>query len=217
MSISSLQPFSASGGYWHRPQAAPGLQATRGTVQQSIGASVTIVTAEGDKVTLSASSERQLEFATYNARGFIRGNRSTQSQAVRNSLSVSVEGDLSREELHDIRKAIKTIGHVANELAEGDVDGAARQAEKLQRLDSLAGIEAEVEVKQEVTVEKLFRADCPCEPETPMSPMPDDKKQPVVPPICKAPDDNSTSTADLLQKLIGGSSDESAAKSETVA
>src|SRR5262245_65927746 len=80
------------------------------TASRSQSADITIVTAEGDRVTLSASMGAQAEYApneyaTYNAYGRV---------------SVTIEGDLSRSELKDIRKAIRTIEKAARDMARGD-------------------------------------------------------------------------------------------------
>jgi hypothetical protein len=123
------------------------------------------------------------------------------------SLSISVEGELSREELKDIRKAVRTIGRAADEMIEGDVKGAARQVEKLQRLDTLSQVQAEVEVKREVSVGTFAFVDCPAGP-APEHPAPSAPKQPETPCAAPAPPPTPAEAGDLnlnesfLHKLI---------------
>lgn len=192
VTVTPFQPFSASGSLCHRSPATPGASANCGKVFQSQDAAITIFTAEGDKVTLSASSQSQFEFATYNALGLFAGLRSSENSR---SVSISIEGNLSRQELRDIRKAIKTIGRAADELMEGDVDGAARQVEKLQRLDTLSQVQAEVEVKREVSLGTLAVAECPAYP-APEQPAPSLPEQPKVAGTAPLPPPNTFAVAE---------------------
>jgi hypothetical protein len=210
VTVTPFQPFSASGGLCHRSPATPGASANCGKVFQSQDAAITIFTAEGDKVTLSASSQTQFEFATYDANGFLGRYRSAETSQ---SLSVSVEGNLSRQELKDIRKAIKTIGRAADELTEGDVDGATRQVEKLQKLDTLSQVQAQVEVKREISLGTFAVAECPASP-VPEQPAVSAPEQPKVSPgaiaVAECPAQQPASAAgttpseSFLHKLIEG-------------
>lgn len=218
MTVTPFQPFSASGSMCHRSPTTPGVSANCGRVFQSQDAAITIFTAEGDKVTLSASSKSQFEFATYNAGGFLGGRRSSENSQ---SLSISIEGNLSRQELKDIRKAVKTIGRVADELMEGDADGVARQVEKLQRLDTLSQVQAEVGVKREVSLGNFAVAECPVSPapavaECPVGPAPEQPapsapEEPKVrcsaplPPPASAEAAEPNPTESFLHKLIESS------------
>src|SRR5262245_28398005 len=87
-------------------------QAAKVTVSESQSSDVTLVTAEGDRVTLSSSNSAELSFALYNAQGRVDGEDSVAASAqfsTSRSFSLTIEGDLNKEELKDIRRAIKTI------------------------------------------------------------------------------------------------------------
>src|SRR5678815_57247 len=79
-------------------------------VSQSQTAEITLVTAEGDTVTLSSSKSADLSFSTYNARGQVGASSaalSGMSSAIHltSAFSFSVDGDLNKSELKDIRHA----------------------------------------------------------------------------------------------------------------
>lgn len=73
-------------------------------------ASLTVVTAEGDRVTLSSSVAAESAAIGYDARGHIGGQDvSAASQSVSRAVSVSVEGDLSADEQKDLRAVAKAF------------------------------------------------------------------------------------------------------------
>ena len=202
MTVTPFQPFTASGSLFDRSSATPGATANCGKVFQSQDASVTITTAEGDKVTLSANSQQQGEFATYNSSGLFAGVRSLETK---NSFSLSIEGSLNRQELKDIRKAIKVIGRATRELMEGDQKHAAKHVEKLQKLDTIAELQAEVAVKREVSLQSFAVAECPASP-TEGTATPEQTTPISAPPLQPAPaETNGTApekTETLLDKLL---------------
>jgi len=147
----------------HCPErvAAPG--GVKGSLSQSQNTALTLVTAEGDTVTLSSSFEREVKFETYNSEGESSRMRSREWSK---SVSLSIEGDLNREELRDIRKALRTIEKVNRTLMRGDVEKAAEQAEKLQRLDSIVSLDAELSITRQVTLE-TWSGEVPTQPVEP--------------------------------------------------
>lgn len=146
------------------PQKAPSfaaeLQAAQVKVSQSQTADITIVTAEGDTVTLSSSKSAELTFSTYDAQGQVGGS-SAQFSGMSAELhrtsafSMSVDGDLNKEELKDIRRAIRTIQKAANDVLKGHEEKAAARTAKLANLDQIASIDAELEFNQEVSVTRI--------------------------------------------------------------
>jgi hypothetical protein len=108
---------------------------------------ITLFTQEGDKVTLSSSTSQEAGFATYNQLGFIDGavsgtsaNGFYLSQAF--DFELSVEGDLNKQELQDIRKALQTVRKLAHDFFSGRTNHAVKRASKLFELETLSGFEA---------------------------------------------------------------------------
>jgi len=159
------------------PNFSAGLQAAQVKVSQSQTADMTIVTAEGDTVTLSSSKSAELSFATYNAEGQVGGASvgfsGTSAELHRSSaFSLSVDGDLNKEELKDIRRAIRTIQKAANDALKGHDEKAASRTAKLASLDQIASIDADLEFNQEVSVTRITAqsdtAKIPVSTETPV-------------------------------------------------
>ena len=153
MNVSSLPSRCGT----HCPERTAAPTAAKGSVSQSQNTAVTLVTAEGDTVTLSSGFESETKFETYDSRILL-------SREWSRSFSLSVEGDLSREERRDIHKALRTINQVTRTLLRGDVEKAAKQSEKLQRLDSIASLEAELSITRQITLETTT-GETPAQPE----------------------------------------------------
>ncbi len=155
------------------PQSAPGFQAIRdsrpatemsGTasakmvnISRSQSSDFTIVTAEGDTVTLSSSRSSELAFATYNPLGDSgSASRSAASFSTSRDFSFSVEGDLNKEELKDIRRAIKTVMKSARDVLRGDDEKAFRRASKLSNLDQIASLDANLHFRREISTTQVI-------------------------------------------------------------
>jgi hypothetical protein len=113
---------------------------------------LSIVTEEGDRVTLSASSTRALGFA--GAAG--TGDGETVAAAAwqvnaTSDVSLKVEGSLSRDELVDLQKVIKAFRQAA---ARGD---ASRLLHRLTRpdLDTIASVAGRVSVETSLSAAVL--------------------------------------------------------------
>jgi len=105
---------------------------TQLSVSRSQTAQIALVTAEGDKVTLSSGMNIEAEYSTYGARG-----------TVERSFSFTIEGDLNRRELKDIRKAVRTIEKAARDIDSDKVEKAGRRTSQLEKLESIAQVEAQ--------------------------------------------------------------------------
>ncbi|MBN2320673.1 MAG: hypothetical protein JXR49_16455 [Acidobacteria bacterium] len=134
------------------------------TVTSRIKSEITITTADGDTVTMNTASLFEAGFTAYTQRGEINEspyNISGASASVNISkeYSLSVEGDLDREEMRDIAKAIRQVNKIMRRLLSGDMEHALKRASKLYRLDSLAAIEAKMETGKSVSVtEQVVRS-----------------------------------------------------------
>jgi hypothetical protein len=99
-----------------------------------------ITTAEGDKVTLSFSQAAERS----RARGAVEGSDTgvTRTQATAQSsqvqLSVSVEGDLSKQELEDIGKLVNALSRATRSIQSGDIEKASRAISRANQLGSIS-------------------------------------------------------------------------------
>jgi hypothetical protein len=152
------------------PSFATELQAAQVKVSQSQTADITIVTAEGDTVTLSLGKAAESSFATYNAQGQVGGS----AELLRTSaFSIGVDGDLNREELKDIRRAIRTIQKAANDVLRGHEEKAASRTARLANLDQIASIDADLEFHREVSVTQVSaQSEAVAIPESAETPVP---------------------------------------------
>jgi hypothetical protein len=136
-------------------------QFTRVTTSQQESSDITILTAEGDRVTISADSQLSIDCATYS--GLVRSNGLLGSVKTNElvidsnrDLYISVEGDLSRQELEDIKKAIKSVDKIMGQVLSGNMEKAVAMTNKLGSLDSISSLEASMELEKTVTTEQTF-------------------------------------------------------------
>ncbi|HET9129902.1 MAG TPA: hypothetical protein VFO86_03080, partial [Terriglobia bacterium] len=168
-------------------------QTTQVKVTQSQTADITIVTAEGDTVTLSASRSVELSLATYNAQGKV-GDSSAAVSGVSAELqrssdfSITVDGDLNKEELKEIRTAFRTIQKAATDVLKGHDERAAARTAKLGDLDQIASIDADLEFNREVSVTQVSaKSETTSAPETSEVPATTTVSSPVPAPSSDAP------------------------------
>ena len=112
-------------------------------------ADFTIVTAEGDKVTLSANSAQGVLFQQYTAQGGAAGLpiqvRAEEFSAFSTSeFQIPVEGTLSEQEAADIERFLVTSKNIISNLLKGEIDEAVAQTAGLGNLDSLTSADLEV-------------------------------------------------------------------------
>ena len=123
---------------------------------------ISLVTAEGDKVTISAKSALQAELVSYDYRGRLNGNeaslqgRSLQISA-ENSFALSVEGDLSKEELADIQNLVKKIEKLGSDFFSQPLEESLAQTLELGDLDSIASFEANLRYEQRLTAAQVVK------------------------------------------------------------
>jgi len=141
---------------WHRE----GIQNSRLTQVQAethTSADITLVTAEGDKVTLSTDTLLQAAYTRYDARGRLRGHRTeehadTLQLASANDISLHIEGDLNDAERADIQQALNTFEQFATDFFNGEVDEPPNQVFDLGDLNTIRSIDTTLEFSQSLTV-----------------------------------------------------------------
>ncbi len=145
MNVNALQPFQpppASLGARRaappprRPQTAASAQASA----RELSGSLSITTADGDRVTLSFQAAASLSSAQWDTRrGGSRQRSETSSASQALNVSVSFEGEFDQRELADIRKLLDSFTGAVGDLARNSVEGAYGRMSGLGALESLAG------------------------------------------------------------------------------
>ena len=120
-------------------------------------ADITLVTAEGDKVTLSTDAVMQAAYTRYNVHGRLQGHgvkrhAETFQLASANDISLQIEGNLNDAERADIQQALGTIEQFAADFFDGKGEEAPNQIFNLDNLNTLRSIDATLELSQSLTV-----------------------------------------------------------------
>src|SRR5689334_6485203 len=142
--------LSPTCGRAHAVQPREGIQSSRLTQVQAetrTSADITLVTAEGDKVTLSTDAVLQAAYTRYDARGRLQGHSTaahaeTVQFASANATSLQIEGDLNDAERADIQQALDTIAQFATDFVDGKEDAASNQIANLGNLNTLRSVDA---------------------------------------------------------------------------
>jgi hypothetical protein len=111
---------------------------------------LSIVTGEGDRITLHSDSSTAEAYATYSG---TLAQATTQVRASASSLSVSVEGNLSRYELKDVSKALQAYAKVLRDVLSGNTRPAQAHAAQIGRLDGIASFDATFTSKQSISAQ----------------------------------------------------------------
>ena len=122
---------------------------------------VSVVTAEGDKVTFSLDVETDFRYANYQ----YKAQRDDKSLAVigeyaessiSQKLGLTVEGDLNEQEVADLTKLFKNVTNIFNKFFRGQDEQAvaktSKLAERFGNFSSLAGLDLNVDVTRSATV-----------------------------------------------------------------
>lgn len=131
------------------------------TSSETLNTDLVIHTKEGDTVTINSSSFSNLDAYTYNSKGMVQSeaglavfqeNSREITLANGQSLSFSVEGDLSEDELKDIDSMLQGLDSVITDLKAGDMAGAMKSALGLGEFDTFSAYSADINYEQSVDV-----------------------------------------------------------------
>jgi hypothetical protein len=166
MPVSALTPFDPSR-FFQAPAADPASSQRLDTKVSAVSAAadlsgrLSVTTAEGDKITLTADFEARYRAVNYQAQAQT-GNETVQVSAtsveasLKKQYGVTVEGDLNEQELHDLEKLFRKVSNIFRKYFRGQDDEAlaktAKLAEKFGGLSSLSGLDLSVNVERSVTV-----------------------------------------------------------------
>jgi hypothetical protein len=146
----TCDPVNASGNY-----ASAG--AFRAEATYSKVSDIVIETLEGDKVTLSSSAYTSGGYETYKAFAMGMGTAAwhygeSAYFESKHDLSLSITGDLSKEELDDINKILRTLDRMMNDLAAGDLEGVLAESAGFRGIDSIASFSADMSITTSIAV-----------------------------------------------------------------
>lgn len=115
---------------------------------------ITIMTEQGDRVTLSVDADFKSSYTTYsglaaNNHGYAKIEGRHFSFDLSLEQSIRVEGDLNEQELKDIKKVLKRLDRIIHKFLDGRLEKVARKAGKLlDDMKTIDSVEARVEVTQ---------------------------------------------------------------------
>jgi len=130
-------------------------------VSNDFSGRLSVTTAEGDTVTLSAGLESS--FRAVNYKSHAEGGGKTvdvhakyAEYSLKQEFGVTVDGDLNAQEIKDLEKLFRKVANIFKQYLNGQDDGAlvrtAKLAERFGHLSSLSGLDLSVEVERSVTV-----------------------------------------------------------------
>ena len=131
---------------------------SQATISSEQSMEVTIVTDQKDIVTLSFDADFNSSYSTYeglakseNGYAKIEGKRFSYGVSIEQS--VKVEGDLNKQEMHDIKKVMKRIGRMMKKFLAGQTGDVAEKARKLlKNSKTLESVDAKLEFEKSTSV-----------------------------------------------------------------
>ncbi|MEK6634607.1 MAG: hypothetical protein AABY94_14895 [Nitrospirota bacterium] len=166
MPVSALTSFDPSK-FFQAPAADPSSSQRLDTKVSAVSAAadlsgrLSVTTAEGDTITLTADFEARYRAVTYQAKAETEQSRvevtaTSVEASLKKQYGVTVEGDLNEQELHDLEKLFRKVSNIFRKYFRGEDDDAlaktAKLAEKFGGLSSLSGLDLSVDVERSVTV-----------------------------------------------------------------
>jgi hypothetical protein len=116
-----------------------------------------LVTAEGDKVTLSIDSQSMALMAGYQEAGSSSEGSYTRqgylsARTSERSVALTVEGDLNEQEKKDIRKVIHTLKKMMHQFVNDKIRPMVANARRLGKLETVAGLDVEMSYSRQTLV-----------------------------------------------------------------
>lgn len=130
-------------------------------VSNDFSGRLSVTTAEGDTITLSADLESDFHAVNYTSR--VEGDErrvdveATYAEySLKHEFGVTIEGDLNEEEIQDLEKLFRSVANIFRKYVSGQDDEAlaktAKLGERFGALSSLSGLGLNVDVERSVTV-----------------------------------------------------------------
>ncbi len=120
---------------------------------------ITINTSEGDVVTISSLEEFHTGYYSYQDVTSENGNMSFQESrqleiSSEKIFSLSVEGDLSKQEIKEIKKSLKLVSKILSGYESGDIKKVLKNVSKIGNLDTIANLEAAIQQVSSISYEQ---------------------------------------------------------------
>lgn len=136
-------------------------QASGVAVSNDLSGRLSVTTAEGDTITLTADLEYDFRAVKYSSQA--AGDGSTvdlearyAESTLKKEFGVTIEGDLNEQELKDLEKLFRKVSNIFRSFFHGNDEAGlaktAKLAERLEQLPSLSGLDLSVDVQRSVTV-----------------------------------------------------------------
>ena len=126
---------------------------------KSENADITIVTDDGDRVTISTDSSMESSYSSYS--GLLRsGSNSIMAEgyeyqgSLKSNFSLSIVGDLDSQEYDDIISALGTIDSIMEKVSSGNLGDLESIAKDFGGLESISSLNASIEVKESLSYEQ---------------------------------------------------------------
>ena len=147
--LPSVQPLSQS------PSFTANTNHIQARSQTLTNTSISFVTADGDRVSLSSGSQVNTSLDTYTFQGLADGQTTgfhsqEFSTSIQQNFQFLVEGDLNDQEQADIQEFLKSAKSIFQDLTRGNTEEATNTATSLGNLESLA--QASLFVRQATSV-----------------------------------------------------------------
>ncbi|MBN1905999.1 MAG: hypothetical protein JW927_12980 [Deltaproteobacteria bacterium] len=131
----------------------------QGNYSKTNSADITIVTDDGDRVTISSSNNLETSYTTYS--GLLRsGSASVKAEGyeyastLESTLSLSITGELDSEEYEDVLSAVKTIEALMEKTSSVSMDDLGKLAKEFLSLDSLSSLDASIKFEESMSYEQ---------------------------------------------------------------
>ena len=126
-------------------------------------ADIDLLTAEGDRVTISVKSLLEESYTGYDSMGYMNGTMTRTQMETFSSFSeremlITLEGDLNEEELADIQKVLGKIESLAGDFFAGEIDEALAKAIQFDDLGSVVNLQASLQHTHSISMEQQYTA-----------------------------------------------------------
>ena len=155
--ISSTSLLSSAAGPYPPISASRTSDLTRLKASTETHTDLSIVTAAGDRITLSAESLFRLSSVDLNdhstdQESSLDLDAAASASQVRNSSEVSVQGQLDPQEKADLRRLVGKLEKIVTNFLGGDIEGALSKALKIGDLGTVASFQLNVRQSEQIAV-----------------------------------------------------------------
>lgn len=130
-------------------------------ISNDLSGRLSVTTAEGDTITLTADLEYDFRAVNYSSQ--VTGGGSTVNleamyaeSTLKKEFGVTVDGDLNKQELKDLESLFRKVSNIFRNFFQGNDEAGlaktAKLAERLEHMPSLSGLDLSVDVQRSVTM-----------------------------------------------------------------